>query len=383
MKICLFYCLLTSIDGNKYKAQDAIIELRSNSVTVSQLISEIEKQTDYLVVYSNREVNTSRTVTLKKKSDRVSEYLDQMFNGTDIGYDFEKNYIVLSKRSSQSEGAITSLAQTLQQLGRTVRGTVTDTNGEPVIGATIIIKNNPSQGTVTDFDGKFYLSNIQEDAVLQITYVGMKPQEVAVSGRSTIDVVMEADVELLEEIVVVGYGTQKKRDVIGSISTINSEDLIKATGSASFDAALQGLAPGLMVSNESGIPGSPVQIKVRGINSISSGTDPLWIVDGIPIVSGNMGASFDGESSQNVMSMINPADIESIQILKDAAATSIYGPGDQTVLSPVTTKSGKKGAMKLSVDLKSGISNWANRDIGLATGAQYIEIMDRLIPIVA
>src|SRR5690606_27516430 len=147
-----------------------------------------EKQTDYLVVYSNREVNTSRTVTLKKKSDRVSEYLDQMFNGTDIGYDFEKNYIVLSKRSSQSEGAITSLAQTLQQLGRTVRGTVTGTNGEHVIGATIIIKNNPSQGTVTDFDGKFYLSNIQEDAVLQITYVGMKPQEVAVSGRSTIDV---------------------------------------------------------------------------------------------------------------------------------------------------------------------------------------------------
>ncbi|SCM55160.1 TonB-dependent receptor SusC [Petrimonas mucosa] len=379
MKICLFllFAFTFQLMATNTKAQDAVIELKSNSVSISQLISEIEKQTDYLVVYSNREVNTSRTVTLKKKSDRVSEYLDQMFNGTDIGYDFEKNYIVLSKRSSQSEGAITSLAQTLQQLGRTVRGTVTDTNGEPVIGATIIIKNNPSQGTVTDFDGKFYLSNIQEDAVLQITYVGMKPQEVAVSGRSTIDVVMEADVELLEEIVVVGYGTQKKRDVIGSISTINSEDLIKATGSASFDAALQGLAPGLMVSNESGIPGSPVQIKVRGINSISSGTDPLWIVDGIPIVSGNMGASFDGESSQNVMSMINPADIESIQILKDAAATSIYGSRGSNGVILVTTKSGKKGAMKLSVDLKSGISNWANRDIGLATGAQYIEIMDR------
>ena len=168
---------------------------------------------------------------------------------------------------------------------------------------------------------------------------------------------------------------RKRKDVIGSISTISSEDLIKATSAASFDAALQGLAPGLMVSNESGIPGSPVQIKVRGINSISSGTNPLWIVDGIPIASTNLGSSFNGESSQNVMSMINPADIESIQVLKDAAATSNYCYRGYNGVIRVTTKSGKREHEYFG-RREIWVSNWANRDIGL-TGPQYIEIMDK------
>jgi len=379
MKISLlllfaFTFQLMALDSN---AQNAVIELKKNYITVGQLINEIEKQTDYLVVYSNREVDTNRKVDFRQNSDKVSSYLNTAFSNTDIGYNFENDYIVLSKKAQQTESMFTNLVQTLQQQGKTVKGTVRDSNSEPIIGATIIVKDNPSRGTVSDIDGNYYLSNISEDAVLQITYVGMQLQEVSTTGKNIIHVIMEADVELLDEIVVVGYGAQKKRDVIGSISTISSEELIKATGAGSFDAALQGLAPGLMVSNESGIPGSPVQIKVRGVSSISSGTDPLWIVDGIPIVSTNMGSDFDGESSQNVMSMINPSDIESIQVLKDAAATSIYGSRGSNGVILVTTKSGKKGAMKISVDVKSGVSNWANRNIGLATGAQYVEIMDQ------
>ena len=210
----------------------------------------------------------------------------------------------------------------------TLEGTVKDVTGSPLIGVNVIQKGT-TNGTVTDIDGNFSI-RVPENAVMVFTYIGFSAQEITWDGVSAMDVIMHEDVELLDEIVVVGYGTQKKRDVIGSISTISSEDLIKATSAASFDAALQGLAPGLMVSNESGIPGSPVQIKVRGINSISSGTNPLWIVDGIPIASTNLGSSFNGESSQNVMSMINPADIESIQVLKDAAATSIYGSRDPT-----------------------------------------------------
>ncbi len=379
MKISFFLIFLTAfqlmaLNGN---AQDATIEIDREAITVRQLITEIEKQTDYLVVYSNREVDTQRKVTVKQKSDKVSSYLNDAFSNTDIGYDFENNYIVLTKKVEETAKIIAELARNAQQQGKTFRGTVTDLDGEPVIGATIIVKDNPSQGTVTDIDGNFVLLNVPDNAVLVVTYVGMQPQEVSTAGKNTIDVVMEADVELLDEIVVVGYGTQKKRDVIGSISTISSEDLINATGSGSFDAALQGLAPGLMVSNESGIPGSPVQVKVRGVSSISSGTDPLWIVDGIPIVSNTLGNSFHGESSQNVMSMINPSDIESIQVLKDAAATSIYGSRGSNGVILVTTKSGKKGVMDISVDVKSGVSNWANRDLGMATGAQYIEIMDR------
>src|SRR5690554_3180666 len=196
MKICLFllFAFAFQLMATNTNAQDAIIELRSNSVTVSQLISEIEKQTDYLVVYSNREVNTSRTLSLKNKSDKVSEYLNQTFSGTDIGYDFEKNYIVLSKKAEETASILTNLTQTVQQQGKTVRGTVTDSNGEPIIGATIVVKANPSQGTVTDLDGNFTLPNVQENAVLHFSYVGMKPLDVSTAGRNTIDIIMESEV---------------------------------------------------------------------------------------------------------------------------------------------------------------------------------------------
>ena len=160
----------------------------------------------------------------------------------------------------------------------TLEGAVTDVAGIPLIGVNVIQKGT-SNGTVTDIDGNFSIQ-VPGDAVMVFTYIGFSAQEVAWDGVSAMNVIMHEDVGLLDEIVVVGYGTQKKRDVIGSISTISSEDLIKATSAASFDAALQGLAPGLMVSNESGLPGSPVQIKVRGVNSISSGTNPYgsWMV---------------------------------------------------------------------------------------------------------
>ena len=377
MKICFILLFVFSFQlmALNTEAQEAVIELRTNSITVGQLIEEIEKQTDYLVVYSNREVDANRKVDVQRKSDKVSSYLNEAFAGTDIGYDFENNYIVLMKKTRRNSSTIAEMIRSAQQQGKTITGKVVDVNGEPIIGANII-EVGTTNGTVTDVDGNFSLK-VADNATIRVSYIGYVEQEIKTAGKTNFNITLVEDTQALEEVVVVGYGTQKKRDVIGSISTIRGEDLIRATSAGSFDAALQGLAPGLMVSNESGIPGSPVQVKVRGISSISSGTDPLWIVDGIPIVSTNLGKSFDYESPQNVMWMINPSDIESIQVLKDAAATSIYGSRGSNGVILVTTKSGKKGVMDISVDVKSGVSNWANKDIGLATGSQYIEIMDR------
>ncbi len=377
MKICFILLFVFSFQlmALNTEAQEAVIELKTNSMTVGQLIEEIEKQTDYLVVYSNREVDANRKVDVQRKSDKVSAYLNEAFKGTDIGYDFENNYIVLMKKTRRNASTVAEMIRSAQQQGKTITGKVVDVNGEPIIGANII-EVGTTNGTVTDVDGNFSLK-VADNATIRISYIGYVEQEINTAGKMSFNITLVEDTQALEEVVVVGYGTQKKRDVIGSISTISSEDLIKAIGAGSFDTALQGLAPGLMVSNESGIPGSPVQVKVRGISSISSGTDPLWIVDGIPIVSSNIGSSPNGESPQNVMSMINPSDIESIQVLKDAAATSIYGSRGSNGVILVTTKSGKKGIMKISVDVKSGVSNWANRDIGLANNVQFIEIMDR------
>lgn len=370
-KIGLSCLLLLLLSIGQSMAQ---LSISATNTELKKVLQQIEKRSEYTFFYSDNFIDLNQKVSIQAKEEPIEQILNKLLLNTNVDYKINNSQIALSVRSGKSQ---TNNKSSHQQDIINISGTIRDQEGEPIIGATIVEKGNPSHGTVTDADGNFSLSNVQKNATLLITYVGMKPQEVSTNGRSTINVIMEPDVELLEEIVVVGYGTQKKRDVIGSISTISSEELIKATGAGSFDAALQGLAPGLMVSNESGIPGSPVQVKVRGISSISSGTDPLWIVDGIPIASANMTSNFDGESSQNVMSMINPSDIESIQVLKDAAATSIYGSRGSNGVILVTTKSGKKGAMSISVDVKSGVSNWANRDIGLATGAQYVEIMDQ------
>jgi TonB-linked SusC/RagA family outer membrane protein len=340
MKICLFllFAFAFQLMATNTNAQDAIIELKTNTLTVSQLISEIEKQTDYLVVYSNREVNTSRTVNLKNKSDNVSEYLNQTFSGTDIGYDFENNYIVLSKKAQQTATTITNLVQTLQQQGKTVRGTVTDSNGEPVIGATIVVKDNPSQGTVTDIDGNFILSNLPENAVLQITYVGMKPQEASTAGRNTISVVLDTDVELLDEVVVVGYGTQSKRDLTGAIATVKGDELVNR-GVSNVSQALQGASPGVMVTRSGGRIDRSASIRIRGITTIGD-SNPLVIIDGVS------GMSIDD---------INPNDIESISVLKDAASASIYGSRAAAGVILIATKKGRQDVSEFSYNFEYGI----------------------------
>jgi len=328
MKICLFllFAFTLQLMATNTNAQDAIIELKSNSVTVSQLISEIEKQTDYLVVYSNREVNTSRTVSLKNKSDKVSECLNQTFSGTDIGYDFEKNYIVLSKKAQQTASTITNLVQTLQQQGKTVRGTVTDSNGEPVIGATIVVKDKPSQGTVTDIDGNYSITNISETTTLVFSFIGMRALEFVVGNQTIINVRMEEESISLEEVVAVGYGTVKKQNLTGSVSKIKSESL-DSRAVATLGEALAGQLAGVRARELSGEPGKELSISIRGIGTINASNAPLYVVDGIPVA--------------NIQDF-NLNDIESIEVLKDASSAAIYGARGANGVVLITTKNGAK-----------------------------------------
>ena len=367
----IFLFCMASVSAATY-AQNTRLDISSKGKNIVELFREIEEKSEFYFFYQKEDLKQMNNVSVDVKNATVMEILDKALAGTNLDYKVVDRYIVVRKTGDTfGENIITA-----QQQQRAVAGKVTDSGNLPLPGVTVVVKGT-AQGTVTNAEGHYTLSNIPANATLQFSFVGMKTLEVAVGSQTSVSVVMEEETIGIEEVIAIGYGTQKKRDIIGSISTITSEDLVKAASTGSFDAAMQGMAPGLMVSSESGIPGAPVQIKVRGVSSISSGTDPLWIVDGIPIVSGSMGASFDGESSQNVLSLINPSDIESIQVLKDAAATSIYGSRGSNGVILVTTKSGKKGVMSVNVDLKSGVSNWANRDIGLATGAEYVEIMDR------
>lgn len=363
MKLSLVFIILSVLTVNAtVYSQSTKMNLDLKGVTIMKVFSMIEDQTNFRFVYDDKLLDDERVVNINVKEQGIEDILQQIFEESSIQYKIlDDNLIVFMAQNQES---------------KTIVGKVTDAKGEPMPGVTISIKGT-SKGTITDIDGVYKIKIDSESSVLVFSFIGFVSQEILVGSKRAIDIEMAETTIGLGEVIAIGYGTQKKRDIIGSISTINSDQILQSSSGSSFDAALQGLAPGVMVSSESGVPGAPVQIKIRGVSSISSGTDPLWIVDGIPIVSGSTGRDFDGETSQNVLSLINPSDIESVQVLKDAAATSIYGSRGSNGVILVTTKSGKKGKTSINVDIKSGVSNWTNNDINLASGAEYVEIMDR------
>ena len=270
MKISLFLlfaCALQLLAVNT-EAQNAVITFPSNSISVGQLIEEIEKQTDYLVVYSNREIDTNRQVIIQNKSAKVSSYLKETLAKVGIGYKFENDYIILSKN--------TSLLDQIQQ--EKITGIVTDVKGEPIIGANVSVIGK-SIGTITDIDGKFTIQASLGNT-LQVSFIGYKTQTTKVANKH-ITIVLQEDMEMLDEVVVIGYGTVKKSDLTGSVSSISQKN-IKDQPMTRLDQALSGRIPGVVVITNSGAPEQSTQIRIRGANSIYGGNSPLYIVDGVP-----------------------------------------------------------------------------------------------------
>lgn len=239
-----------------------------------------------------------------------------------------------------------------------VSGFVKDQRGEPLIGVSVLEKGT-ANGVVTDLDGKFVIRVNSGSSVLAITYMGYKKKELPVRRDKMLEIVLQEDVSELDEVMVIAYGTKKKRDVIGSVTKVKSEDLVLSTGGR-FENALQGKAAGVQIVND-GIAGNSPQIKIRGIRSISSGTDPLWVVDGM----------VGGDASN-----LNFYDIESIEILKDAAATAIYGSRGSNGVIIVTTKRGKKGTPQFNISYEYGVTSLTKDDLGIASTEEYFEVMD-------
>lgn len=238
----------------------------------------------------------------------------------------------------------------------TIKGKIMDNSGQPIPGASVQIKGT-NIGAATNSNGEYSIivpeANVK--GTLVISSIGFIMKEVSIANKTTINVVLESDDKGLDEVIVVGYGTQKRRDVVGSISKIKSEDITKVP-TASFADALQGQASGLFVSSPSGHPGAAPEIKIRGKGSINLGSSPLFIVDGVPITTGSQDLSRNGTKSVSPLAMINPNDIESVEILKDAAATAIYGNRGSNGVIIVTTKSAKSGKTTMSITYDGGIS---------------------------
>ncbi|NMH27411.1 SusC/RagA family TonB-linked outer membrane protein [Flavobacterium silvaticum] len=251
----------------------------------------------------------------------------------------------------------------------TITGTISEKGGVTIPGANVTIKGT-TKGVTTDFDGKYAIQAGPQD-ILVVTFIGFKTQEIKVNNRTSVNVQLESESQSLDEIVVIGYGSQKKEDVNSSVSSIRSKDL-ENIKQVSVDQMIQGKAAGVQVSNNNGQPGSATSIRVRGTTSISGTNEPLYIIDGVPIsgdaqniafsgrpISGNDFSSNGGAGNNAVspLSMINPNDIQSIDILKDASATAIYGSRGANGVIIITTKSGKKGTGKVTYEGYSSIAN--------------------------
>ncbi len=253
-----------------------------------------------------------------------------------MNYEVKDRFILLAR----AQGLVN------QQAG-TVAGRVTDSSGEPLPGVTVLVKGT-TQGTITDFDGNYTISNVPTTGTLVFSFMGMKSQEVSVGNQSTVNVVMEEDAIGLDEVIAIGYGTMKKADLTGSVSTVNRSQL-SYEQPASIEQALKGKIAGVQLINTDGAPGSGVTVKIRGASSITAGSAPLYVVDGFPY-------PVSDDPMENPLSKLAPDDIESITVLKDVASTAIYGAEGANGVILITTRSAQKGQAEWNLKASTGIS---------------------------
>lgn len=248
-----------------------------------------------------------------------------------------------------------------------VKGTVVDSKGEALIGVAVVQSANTSKGTITDFDGNFSLSVPDKNTMLTFSYIGFKKEEVKVTPATAMRIVMQEESAFLEEVVVIGYQEMRRKDLTGSVAKANMDDILKAP-TASFDQALGGRLAGVQVSSGEGSPGSSMNIIIRGANSITGDNSPLYVIDGFQV------------EDPSVASTINPNDIESIDVLKDASATAIYGARGANGVVMITTKKGKAGAPKLSYDFSAGVQR-ITKKLKLMDAYEFVKLQAEVSPI--
>lgn len=358
-------------------SQNSIYEVYVNSdfkqMEVSEVFRQLERATGFHFHYTSLVIANRPLVTGRFKGESLGEALGQIAAQTGLRFKRvnQNIHVALATEAQVSETVEEEIPVQVR-----VSGKVTSADdGQPLPGVSIVVKGTTS-GTTTDFNGDFSLST-SEGAVLQFSYIGFLAQEVTVGAQTTINIVMQPDMEQLQEVVVVGYGTQEKRDITGAIASVDATKL-RDLPVAGLDQALQGQVAGVNITQTSGAPGGGINVQVRGISSVNAGSQPLYVIDGIPFYNSqdnNFGAS--GGSPivlpQNPLNSINPADIQSIEVLKDAAATAIYGSRAANGVILITTKRGKEGKTNFSFDVSRGIQQMANT-IELANAAQYTEL---------
>ena len=324
------------------KASNEMLSVNLQQATLGTVLSAIEKQSDYYFTYNSELIDLNRSLSINIKNKSIEAILKNLFSGENVKYKIiGKNIVLYKSLSSQQSGK------------RKVVGMVRDSSG-PIIGANIIEKGTHN-GTITDTEGKFSL-DVSDNAILEISYIGYMPQNVKITNQRSLNVTMKEDSQTLDELVVIGYGTVKKSDLTGSVSSVKSDEITKMATNSPV-AALQGRAAGVSVSLGSGSPDATASIQIRGVGTPND-SSPLYVVDGFPM---------------SDINYLNPEDIESIEILKDASACAIYGSRGANGVVVITTKKGKEGDLKVKFNAYYGIENLASKP-KMLNSTQYAEL---------
>ncbi|MDR1202917.1 MAG: TonB-dependent receptor plug domain-containing protein [Tannerellaceae bacterium] len=350
--ISLVLCISALFASNTH-SQTARVSVHTNKAQAKEIIDLIEAQTDYLFVYNNN-IDLPQDISMDVKNTSVAEVLAYVFSDSDIVYAMEGNNILLLKKKE---------IFVQQQNVRPVNGTVMDQFGEPVIGANIVVKGT-TNGVISDYNGKFSIQT-ESNSVLIISYIGYISLDIPVNSQTNLTIVLREDSQRLEEVVVVGYGVQRKSDLTGSISSVTAEDILSRPQFNALEG-LKGKAAGVNILSSTGNPlgleGQGARVIIRGMNSINTSSDPLYVVDGVQMVD---------------FHYLNPNDIERIEVLKDASSTAIYGARGANGVILVTTKRGNAGEGRTTVSYNGYVSlGTMAKKIDLMNAAEFLEMED-------
>ncbi|WP_106543764.1 TonB-dependent receptor [Prolixibacter denitrificans] len=350
LTLMLVFGTIFSIYANNSYSQNTRISLNQENATIHQVLKQIEQKSEFYFAYNNKLIDVKRRVNVNADNEKISAILNSIFAGTDVTYTVLDRQIVLSSKKAMGESAP-------QQKGKTVTGKVTDSDGGPLPGVAVVIKGT-TQGTITDANGNYSIDNVPADGYLDFSFVGMKQEELSVAGKTTLDVVMKSSAIGLDEVVAVGYGSQKKKVVTGATLQVSGKDIEKLNTPNTL-GALQGSTPGVQLTKTDGQPGDSYNIHIRGMGTIGNST-PLYVVDGVVV------GSIDN---------LSPSDIQSVDVLKDATA-AIYGSRAANGVILITTKHGRNNE-KTTVTY-DGYYGWQNvyRTANTLNAQQYLAIVN-------
>ncbi len=378
---CLLLCLIVfQLQAEDVYSQKTKISLDMKNTTIEKVLQTIEEKSDYHFLYNNKLVNVDRKVSVRVKNAAIADVLKKLFASEDVEYQVEGNQIILSPKEKVTE--IVSGVESAQQQQKIITGKVTDANGEPIIGATILIKGT-SQGTVTDMDGNYTLQNVPEDAILQFSYVGMETQEIPVRGKNQIDVIMHEEAVLIDEVVVTALGIEKKEKSLTYSTQIVDGSELSRVKDPNMITSLAGKTSGVQITRSGSGLGGSAKVVIRGNRSTSGSNQPLYVIDGVPINSSSndwtattIGGRNDAGNRDggDGISNLNPDDIESMNILKGPAASALYGSAAANGVILITTKKGRAGRTEITFNSsttfetpKWGIPKFQNSYGGITT----------------